>query len=114
MHCFSQTRMPQGIKLTISEKTKKGSKPVTSGQIEISFNDSIKMTLVPDNEGCVGVIPLNRGAYDIKCKYQDCLISETKNIVVGEGKTAFVTMALTCPTYLNSLTKKEKKRLGIK
>lgn len=108
----SQAIRPQGIKLSVSERTKQGSKPIASGQVEITLNDSIKRVLSPDAEGSLGVIPLAQGSFTIKCKYRDCQIAEVKNIVVGEGKTAYVTLALTCPSYIRSLSKRERKKLG--
>lgn len=35
-------------------------------------------------------------------------------ITIGESKRAYLTFELTCPNYVNSLTKKELKKLGIK
>ena len=100
----------------IEEKTKDGHgrRPVINESINVVVNDSATFTLTTDNEGYVVIKDRPKGYYNIKVARVDCQPQEIKGIIIGEGKTAYVTFQLTCASYINSLTKKERKKLGYK
>lgn len=104
------------LKITVREKTKSAERNslVINESITIVLNDSTKHSLITNSEGDVPIKNLQPGKYNIKIIRRDCEISEVKGIVIGKGKTAYVSITLTCQAYINSLTKKEKKKLGYK
>ncbi len=112
---FGQT-FSGGLKLNIQERIKSGDgrQYVTTESITIVLNDSITHILTTDQEGSVSIKSLQKGKYKVKIIRTGCQASEVRDIIIGEGKTAYVTLLLTCASYINSLTKKEKRKLGYK
>lgn len=112
---FSQTSTYlNGVKLSIRQKIKEGSKPLASMEVEVFINDSSIFKGNTDDEGYIGKFATQTGKLNIKIKCKTCDTQEMQGIIVSEGKTAYVNFLLTCESYINSLTKKEKKKLGYK
>ncbi len=109
---FAQTELG-GLKILVQEKTKNaGPITVANHPVTITLNDTISYTLTTDQEGSVLIRKLAPGKYTVKIKRDDCQSHQFTGIVVGAGKTAYISAQLSCKAYINSLTKKEKKRLG--
>jgi hypothetical protein len=66
-----------------------------------------------DQQGMVD-IETATGKYSVAVSRDSCQTVTMNSIIVGESKRAYLTFELTCPNYVNSLTKKELKKLGIK
>ena len=105
------------LKLTVSESVKNetGRQIVANQSLTITLNDSTNLTSTTDAEGYTPIIKnLSPGKYKVKVARTDCQSYEVRDIIIGEGKTAYVGILFTCTSYINSLTKKEKKKLGYK
>ena len=105
-----------GLRVTVQEKTKNPDSfyvPINV-PVTIILNDSLKYDLTTDSEGSVALKNLAVGKYSVKTVRKDCEVYEIKGILIGEGKTAYMSVRLTCADYIKSLTKKEKKKLGYK
>lgn len=110
---FGQTPK-QGLKILLKEKTKSDTEiRVKNTKVIITLNDSIKHSVTTDQQGMVD-IETATGKYSVAVSRDSCQTVTMNSIIVGESKRAYLTFELTCPNYVNSLTKKELKKLGIK
>jgi hypothetical protein len=113
---FGQT-FSGALKLSVFEKVKNesGKLAVVNQSLTIFLNDTIRILSTTDADGSTQFIKnLSPGKYNVKVVRADCQSYEVRNIIIGEGKTAYVGILLTCTSYITSLTKKEKKKLGYK
>lgn len=101
----------QSIKITAVENVSDKRTPVINTKFEITLNDTIKLELTTGSDGLLGKIPLDKGSYNIRLDNKEFLPAEVKDIVVGEGKTAYVDIMC---RRITTLSKEEKKKLGIK
>ncbi len=108
---FGQTPK-QGLKILLKEKTKGDTEiRVKNTKVIITLNDSIKYNVKTDQQGIVD-IETATGKYSVSVSRDSCLTKTMSGINVGENKRAYMTFELTCPRYINSLSKKELKQLG--
>jgi len=105
-----------GLRLQAYEKSKdpKGNLLLVNEPVTFTLNDSTKYNLTTDDEGYADIKDLKPGSYSVSVGRKDCQTTTVRDIKIGEGKTAYVTFNLTCLSYINSLTKKERKKLGYK
>lgn len=105
----------QGIKLTIVEECKEcGPRPpISNTEVEIQLNDSIQLHLKTDINGVI-MIPLSSGKYKVLITVPECYEKTWFDVNINEKKTAYILSNMVCESYLNSLSKKEKKKLGYK
>ncbi len=110
---FGQTPK-QGLKILIKEKTKGDTDNICKNtNVVITLNDTIKHILTTNQQGIVD-IETEIGKYSVSVFRNSCQTSTMTGINVGENKRIYMTFLLTCPNYINSLTKKELKKLGYK
>ena len=110
---FSQT-FEQGLRISLTKKTKEGWQPISNAEIEITINDSTILNVKTDTDGVIPKIATAIGKFKVKVKHTTCSAQEMTGIKVDKGKTAYVNFNLTCEDYLNSLSKREKRKLGYK
>lgn len=111
---FAQTGQ---IKLYVDEATRdapNGRRAIVNQKLDAVINDSITISITTDPEGFCTIANLPKGKYKIKIVRADCAATEVRDVIINDGKIAYVSLRLTCAAYLNSLTKKEKKKLGYK
>lgn len=65
-------------------------------------------------DGSLEKIATTSGSKTVKIDCKNCQSAQVKGIIVGEGKIAYLTVALCCEAYFNSLSKKEKRKMGYK
>jgi hypothetical protein len=102
---FAQQKA-QGIKLLVKDKFTGNT---IADSVVVTFNDSIKFDAVSDAGGYY-FFSLPVGNYRIRIdrrRYNSQLLS---GIMVGEGKTAYVTMEIAKPEPLNRKTKRKKQK----
>lgn len=102
---FAQQKA-QGIKLLVKDKFTGNT---IADSVVVTFNDSIKFDTVSDAGGYY-FFSLPVGNYRIRIdrsRYNSQLLS---GIMVGEGKTAYVTMEIDKPEPLNRKTKRKKQK----
>ena len=110
--CFSQAPK-QGLRITVKEKTKgEAELYVQNTPVTITLNDSLKYNLTTDSDGRLH-LEVPAGTYKVAVTKDSCMTSVTKGVMVGLGKTSYLIYELTCEQYINSLSKKERKELGI-
>ena len=110
---FGQTPK-QGLKILLKEKTKGDTEiRVKNTKVLITLNDSIKHSVTTDQQGIVD-IETATGKYSVSISRDSCQTTTMTGINVGENKRSYMTFELTCPRYINSLSKKELKQLGYK
>ena len=102
----------QGIRLFVYEITKTGKQLIPNGKVDVTINDSTQ-SLVRDDYGKINLIELLPGEYNVKITCKDCEVQETKGIEISENKIVYLSYELICKAYLESLSKKEKKQLGL-
>ncbi|MEO8760838.1 MAG: hypothetical protein ABI388_06310 [Bacteroidia bacterium] len=108
---FSQ-QSHQGIRLFIYEITKTGKQLVPNAKVEVTINDSTKL-LEADDYGKINILEVPLGEYIIKVKRKDCNAQEVKGVEVIENKIIYLSFELVCQSYIDALSKKEKKKLGL-
>jgi hypothetical protein len=110
---FGQTPK-QGMKILLKEKTKGDTEiRIKNTKVEIILNDSIKRYVTTDNQGMLDV-ETSVGKFSVTVKKDSCRTHTFNGVIVGENKRAYITFEIECERYLNSLTKKELKKLGYK
>lgn len=98
-------------KMRILLKDKLTGMPLSSTSYTVTLNDSTKSVLISDAQGHALTGNLVKGPYKVEIACNMYLNATINNIIIGEGKTAYITMEL-IPARV--LTRKEKKRLGIR
>jgi len=101
----------QFLKFSFTETTKAGQKPVINTTMDIVINDTIKRTLKTDTTGSFEKIELPPGKYTAKIIWKGCGLQVIGNISLEEGKPFYYSSNFICPWYIESLTRKERKRL---
>lgn len=100
---------PSGIKVLV--KDKESGFPFMNDSMTVEFNDTGKQQFVSDKDG-YAFFSLAPGAYNMAIRhigYQGLMI---KQVIVGEGKTAYVTMELS--NVEGEKIRKKKKKGGVK
>ncbi len=98
-------------KMKILVKDKLTGLPLSSTSYTVTLNDSIKSVLISDTQGNALTGDLRKGPYKVEITCNMYLNATINNIIIGEGKTAYISMEL---IPARALTRKEKKRLGIR
>ncbi|MDP1800992.1 MAG: hypothetical protein Q8L81_06555 [Bacteroidota bacterium] len=104
----------QGLQLKIDEKLKEGHQPLSNEDVLITINDSITLKMKTQADGSLEKIATASGSKTVKIDCKNCQSAQVKGIIVGEGKIAYLTVGLSCAAYFNSLSKKEKRKMGYK
>lgn len=98
-------------KLRILIKDKLTGLPLSSTSYTLMLNDSTKSVLTSDTQGQAITGDLLKGPYKVEIACNMYLNAMMNNIIIGEGKTAYITMEL---IPARPLTRKDKKRLRIR
>lgn len=98
-------------KMKIEIKDRLTNQPLVSTTFTVTLNSSSKSVFVSDNSGSATTNELKKGKYKVEVACDNYQTTYYDNIVVGEAKTAYMIFSL---LPARPLTKKEKKKLGIK
>ena len=82
-------------------------------KVKITLNDTLVYNVTTNEEGRAD-IETPSGKFAVKIKKDSCQTIITHGIIVNENNRAYYTAYLTCEKYLNTLSKKELKKLGYK
>ena len=88
--------------------------PLYGATIELIINDTLKITRSTDAEGRMEQIDVPPSRYKIVARYADCNQVTFNDVIVSEGKPTYCAFSFLCPSFIKTLSKKEKKKLGIK
>jgi hypothetical protein len=81
------------IKITLQDRTTKEAIPFAN---VVAYKDGVQVGVATTNmDGEAFIKPLSAGKYSVKGVYVGYQAQEIKDIIVGEGKTAYVTLGLT-------------------
>src|SRR6218665_3585299 len=81
------------IKITLQDRTTKEAIPFAN---VVAYKDGVQVGVATTNMDCeVFIKPLSAGKYSVKGVYVGYQAQEIKDIIVGDGKTAYVTLGLT-------------------
>lgn len=111
LHAKAQQETKQGFRITL--KGKYSGEIIANQSTQIVINDTIKQQYTSDAKGEI-LISVFAGKYSIICKPEGCDNVRINGVFVGEGKTVPITISFVCQSYINSLTKRQKRKLGIK
>jgi|GEM_PF-6962050 len=100
---------PGKMKIDIQDRLTK--QLLVSTPFTVTLNSADKFAFVSDNQGAALTGDLKKGKYKVEVACDNYQTTYYDNIIVGEGKTAYLTFGL-LPN--RPLTKKERKLLGIK
>jgi hypothetical protein len=104
----------QGLKILLKEKTKDDTEILIKNmKVVITLNDTIIHRTKTNEQGIID-IETETGKYSVAISRDSCQTIIMTGIMVGINNRAYLTFELTCPSYINSLTKKELKKLGYK
>ncbi len=101
-----------GLRLFIYEVTKTGKQLIPNGKMELTINDSTQ-TITTDDYGKFNITEIPVGECNIKIQRKDCDAFEIKAVEIMENKIVYLSFELICQSYINSLSKKERKQLGL-
>jgi|GEM_PF-5792038 len=101
-----------GLRLFIYELTKTGKHLIINGKFEITINDFIR-SVNTDDYGKINITDIPVGECKIKVQRKDCDALEMKAVEIMENKIIYLSFDLICQSYIKSLSKKERKQLGL-
>lgn len=101
------------VKLALEEKINfAGDKRSIAGDSIVVTLNGLAYSLKTDYSGQVHIPNLSPGKYNLTVTKTGCRSMTVKQIVIGEGKTAYVSLTLSCDAFFKSLTKRQRKKLG--
>jgi hypothetical protein len=103
----------QGFRLFLYEYSKTGKHLIGNAKIDVIINDTTKLSLITDDFGKINFIEAPLGECNIKVQRSNCETLEMKAVEIMKNKIVYLSFNLLCKEYINSLSKKEKKNLGI-